>query len=114
MDSDYVRSLPDWAQRFLREGAPQTAAAAAAQMGTARNIATLPQPEKGESFEWTAPNYQAPAPVTYRERPQRQEQTQAQAQQSVRISDAEIRRTADRVYQIIEDRIRRERRRLGL
>ena len=112
MDSEYVRSLPDWAQRFLREGAPQTVAAAAAQMGTARNIAALPQPEKGGSFEWTAPNYQAPAPMTYRERPQRQEQTQAQ--QSIRISDAEIRRTADRVYQIIEDRIRRERRRLGL
>ena len=30
------------------------------------------------------------------------------------ISDAELQRTADRVYRMIEDRIRRERRRLGL
>ena len=30
------------------------------------------------------------------------------------ISEAELQRTADRVYRMIEDRIRRERRRLGL
>ena len=31
-----------------------------------------------------------------------------------KISEAELQRTADRVYRMIEDRIRRERRRLGL
>ena len=35
-------------------------------------------------------------------------------QQAPRISEAELQRTADRVYRMIEDRIRRERRRLGL
>ena len=34
--------------------------------------------------------------------------------EEVRISEAEIQRTADRVYRIIEDRIRLERHRLGL
>lgn len=122
MDSDYVRSLPDWAKRFLQEGAPQTREEAVRRMGTAqrldagqamasaRNIAALSLPESG-AFEWTAPDYRAPAPVEYRERPQRQEQSQPQ---STYISDAEIRRTADRVYRIIEDRIRQERHRMGL
>ena len=35
-------------------------------------------------------------------------------QQAPRISEAELQRTADQVYRMIEDRIRRERRRLGL
>lgn len=121
-DSDYIRSLPDWARRFLQEGAPQTREEAVQRMGTAqrletgqamasaRNIAALSFPA-GEAFEWTAPDYRAPAPVEYRERPQRKEQSQPQ---SAYISDAEIQRTADRVYQIIEERIRRERHRMGL
>lgn len=48
--------------------------------------------------------------MAYREReqaPQRQEPSQ------VHISDAEIQRTADQVYRLIEERLRRERRRLG-
>ena len=42
-ESEYVRKLPDWARRFLREGAQRTGQA----MGSARSIATLP-PQAGE------------------------------------------------------------------
>ena len=78
-------------------------------MGTARNIASLPSQGEGDAVQWTAPNYRPPAaPMTYREKPGREER------QAPRISEAELQRTADRVYRMIEDRIRRERRRLGL
>lgn len=121
MESDYVRDLPDWARRFLREGAPQTQEEAVRRlgtgreqpMGTAQNIAVLPSfsEEAGTAFQWTAPDTRAPAPVEYREPRRQQELSQPQ---SIRISEAEVQRTADRVYRIIEDRIRRERWRLGL
>ena len=105
-ESEYVRSLPDWARRFLRESAPGSA------MGVARDIATLPQPAPEETIQWTAPNYRPPeAPVTLRQPSQPAKPGPAQ---EVHITDAEIQRTADRVYQLLEDRIRRERRRLGL
>ena len=108
-ESAYVKSLPDWARRFLREGAAQSGQS----MGTARNIASLPSQGEGDAVQWTAPNYRPPAaPMTYRERPGREERQAGQ--QAPRISEAELQRTADRVYRMIEDRIRRERRRLGL
>ena len=108
-ESAYVKSLPDWARRFLREGAAQSVQS----MGTARNIASLPSQGEGDAVQWTAPNYRPPAaPMTYREKPGREEQQAGQ--QAPRISEAELQRTADRVYRMIEDRIRRERRRLGL
>ena len=108
-ESAYVKSLPDWARRFLREGAAQSGQS----MGTARNIASLPSQGEGDAVQWTAPNYRPPAaPMTYREKPGREERQAGQ--QAPRISEAELQRTADRVYRMIEDRIRRERRRLGL
>ena len=108
-ESAYVKSLPDWARRFLREGAAQSVQS----MGTARNIASLPSQGDGDAVQWTAPNYRPPAaPMTYREKPGREERQVGQ--QAPRISEAELQRTADRVYHMIEDRIRRERRRLGL
>ena len=104
-----LQNLPDWAKRFLREGAPT--GPGGRTMGVARDIASLPPPETGDSVHWTAPGYQPPeAPMAYRERertPQRREPGQ------IHISDAEIQRTADQVYRLIEERLRRERRRLG-
>ena len=50
------------------------------------------------------------APMAYREKEQNDQTREAG---EVRISDAEIRRAADKVYHMIEERIRRERRRLG-
>lgn len=109
-ESDYVRSLPDWARRFLKSGG--TDSQAARPMGVARDIASLPRSETEDTVEWTAPGYSPPqSPITYREKAREE---QPRKVQEIRITDAEIRRTADQVYRIIEDRIRRERRRLGL
>lgn len=81
-------------------------------MGVARDIATLTPPVPEDTVQWTAPNYRPPeAPVALREKAQ---PTKPSPAQEIRISEAEIQRTADRVYQMLEDRIRRERRRLGL
>lgn len=116
-ESGSIRGLPDWARRFLQEGAPTSVTEAARQMSVSRDmrpaksIAAPAAFGRGETFEWTAPDYRAPAPIEYRETPRREEQNDVQ---NLRISDAEIRRTAERVYQMIEDRIRRERRRIGL
>lgn len=109
-ESDFVRSLPDWARRFLKQS--RTPSAASHTMGVARDIASLPASQEPETTQWVAPNYQPPqAAITHREKKQEERPRQAQ---EVQISEAEIQRTADRVYRIIEDRIRRERRRLGL
>ncbi len=111
MDSDYVRSLPAWAQRFLKEGGAE-AAGSAPQMGVARPIAALSGgTAQQEQVTWTAPQAtRRPAEITYKQ----SEGPQATTAQPGRMSDSELRRTADRVYQMIEERIRRERRRLGL
>lgn len=108
-ESEFVRSLPDWARRFLKQSrspsAPHT-------MGVARDIATVSPPQQAENVQWISPNYRPPqANLTHREKKQEEG---PKAAQEVHISEAEIQRTADRVYRIIEDRIRRERRRLGL
>ena len=110
-ESDFVRSLPDWARRFLRESGGQTGTSAA-PMGVAKDISSRPKEEKtGGEIQWTAPAYRPPeAPITYREK-KREEQT---ARSAPAISEAELQRTADRVYRMIEERIRQERRRLGL
>ena len=108
-ESEYVRSLPEWARNFLRSSAdPQ----AAKTMGVARDISALQAPPAEEDVQWTAPNYRPPdAPIAYREK---KSEASPRAVEEVRISEAEIQRTADRVYRIIEDRIRLERHRLGL
>ena len=106
MESEYVRSLPDWAQKFLRESSGQSLAER--EMVVAQKIASLPPRE--EQVQWTAPNYRPPATIAYREKA---EKTLPRSQPEPGISDAELQRTADRVYRMIEDRIRRERRRLG-
>ncbi len=112
-ESDYVKSLPDWARRFLKEGA--------GSLGTAGSMAvtSIPdavkaQKQKPQMVEWTAPGFhqQPPAETQFKELKPPEDAVGQTGE--VHISDAEIRRTADKVYKIIEDRIRRERRRLGL
>ena len=108
-ESEYVRSLPDWARRFLRESGGQ---GGQSHMGTARDISALPRPAQGEeTVQWTAPGSRPPAPITYREKNREAETRQAAAP---RLSEGELQRAADKIYRIIEDRIRQERRRLGL
>ncbi|MCD7829705.1 MAG: hypothetical protein LUG58_04630, partial [Clostridiales bacterium] len=116
MDSEYVRSLPGWAQDFLKEGRPGAeTSGSGTQMGVARNIAALPTgTAQQEQVTWTAPQAnqanRRPAEITYKQKEEPQDKTA----QTGRMSDSELRRTADKVYQMIEERIRRERRRLGL
>ena len=105
-ESEFVRSLPDWARRFLRENA---AGSEAQSMGVARNISALPEPPGEQQIQWTAPNYRPAPPMNHREK----RQEEPKQPQQVHISEAEIQRTADRVYRILEDRIREERIRLG-
>lgn len=109
-ESSFVRSLPDWARRFLASGTDS--GSATQTMGVARSITSLPQSEPEESIQWSAPNFRPPeAQIAYR---QKGKGETAQETTEVRISDADLQRAADRVYHMIEDRIRRERRRLGL
>ena len=106
-ESDSVRSLPDWARRFLRDS--WTAAPAAQEIGVARQIATLPE-QSTEMVEWSAPNYKPNVPLEHREK---RKEERPQKPQQIHLSEAEIQRAADRVYRILEDRIREERIRLG-
>jgi len=108
-ESDYVRRLPDWARRFLREN--PAAPAGPAELRAARSISSQQTPASAkDQVSWTAPAYAPEAPVSYRQKPAEQKP----AASAPRISDAELQRTADQVYDMIQDRIRRERRRLGL
>lgn len=100
-------ALPEWAQRFLqqppRADSQNTHRFSAAQQQTAGT-----QPGQ---IEWTAPGAMPKAaPVIFREN--RQPETQRPAAPA-RLSDSELRRAADKVYRMIEERLRRELRRSG-
>ncbi len=90
--------LPEWVQRFLKQPP------ASAQNAPERRK----WPEK--QIEWSAPN----APFTqlvFHEKDAAERQHQPQGQ--FRLSDSELRRAADKVYKLIEERLRRELRRKG-
>lgn len=103
--SEYEKSLPGWAQDFLSKNA------VSGGMTVGRPISAFQQPESGEQVQWTAPGaIPRPANVVYREK----EHRPVQELQIPAMSDRELRRTADQVYRLIEERIRRECRRIGL
>jgi len=80
-------------------------------MTTVRPIGAPPQEGGGEHIQWTAPGLgQRPAELSFRQ----QEPAAPASVPSPELSDRELRRAADRVYQMIEDRLRQERRRLDL
>ena len=108
-ESEYVRKLPDWARRFLRSSTGQGGTVPSAPV---KQPTPAGAPQGGEQIRWTAPAYAPPEPMELREktRPARQETPAAPPQ----LSQAELERAADQVYRMIEDRIRRERRRMGL
>lgn len=108
-ESEYVRKLPDWARRFLRSSAGQGGTVPSTPV---KQPTPAGAPQGGEQIRWTAPAYAPPEPMELREkaRPARQETPAAPPQ----LSQAELERAADQVYRMIEDRIRRERRRMGL
>ena len=100
--SNYISTLPDWAQRFLQqpEGASHTAAPP--------KIPNV-QPQQ---MEWTAPQAMPSGTATMVFREPKQEAPQTM-QQSPQLSDYELRRAADKVYHMIESRLRKEFRRSG-
>ena len=107
-ESEFARSLPDWARNFLRNN---TAASRAAPSAAAVHPSISPSAAQ-QPIQWTAPNYRpADPPIAYREK---NKEEPVREKREASISEAQLQRTADRIYQIIEDRIRRERRRLGL
>jgi hypothetical protein len=103
--------LPAWARELLEQnGTPGTGQQTVPFGGTMN-------PESPRQITWTAPGagsvsgkreMSGPAEITYKEPGQAAENNDQPA-----ISDAEIQRTADRVYRLIEERLRRELRRSG-
>ncbi len=127
-ESSYVQSLPGWARDFLKES---YAPAAPVQGQSPASAAAVPpaypppksaaadyppyrafQSQKGAQPQtsWSAPGYAGPAPkMTHRKKPQKPAETPP-----ARFTDAEIRRMANQVYGLLEERLKRDRRRMGL
>lgn len=135
MDSEYIRSLPQWAQELLAKpegGGPAPAAGPAAGGGAG----TWPPSggggqtpgAPGGQIHWSAPNGvglppRVPSPVfssRVGDRADRPAEVDWKApggggtgEGAPPLSEAELRRTADKVYRLIEERLRRELRRSG-
>ena len=110
-ESAATQNLPAWARELLEKPPAQTAGAAPS--GQNRQIQwTAPQAVPVPAARTSPPANAAAVPhsLLHRERGGDDERSSA-AQQAER--EAEIRRTADKVYRIIEERLRRELRRSG-
>lgn len=116
-ESPYVQSLPGWARDFLRDSFEPTKQKQPAQpmpgspaaQGQPGASPARPQAQPASQMVWTAPGYTgATARMTHKKKPEPQETP------PLRFSDAEIRRMANQVYTIIQDRLKRDQRRLGL
>lgn len=116
-ESPYVQSLPGWARDFLRDSFEPTKQKQPAQpmpgspaaQGQSGASPARPQSQPASQMVWTAPGYTgATARMTHKKKPETQETP------PLRFSDAEIRRMASQVYTIIQDRLKRDQRRLGL
>ena len=110
-ESAATQNLPAWARELLEKPPAQTAGAAPS--GQSRQIQwTAPQAVSVPAARTSPPANAAAVPpsLLHRERGGDDERSSA-AQQAER--EAEIRRTADKVYRIIEERLRRELRRSG-
>ena len=110
-ESAATQNLPAWARELLEK--PQAQTAGAAPSGQSRQIQwTAPQAVPVPAARTSPPANAAAVPpsLLHRERGGDDERSSA-AQQAER--EAEIRRTADKVYRIIEERLRRELRRSG-
>lgn len=116
-ESPYVQSLPGWARDFLRDSFEPTKQSQPAQpkpggqpaQGQSGASPARPQSQPASQMVWTAPGYTgATARMTHKKKPEPQETP------PLRFSDAEIKRMANQVYTIIQDRLKRDQRRLGL
>lgn len=116
-ESPYVQSLPGWARDFLRDSFEPTKQKQPAQpmpgspaaQGQPGASPAGPSAQPASQMVWTAPGYTgATARMTHKKKPETQEMP------PLRFSDAEIKRMASQVYTIIQDRLKRDQRRLGL
>lgn len=116
-ESPYVQSLPGWARDFLRDSFEPTKQKQPAQpmpgspaaQGQPCASPAGPSAQPASQMVWTAPGYTgATARMTHKKKPEPQEMP------PLRFSDAEIKRMASQVYTIIQDRLKRDQRRLGL
>ena len=108
-------TLPQWAQELFQRNPPVKAPAG--QSGPTAWSVQPPAAEKagpaGQMMEWTAPGAVPPgAPIALRTR-QPEAQPPQTAAQPPHITEGEVRRAADQIYKIIEERLRRELRRGG-
>ena len=105
-----MQNLPDWAKRFLQQQTPIKSANPMV-WNAQTDASSIPSHHPQQQIQWQAPNaLQQPTNIVYREQGQKQQQP---VQQSPVMTDYELRRTADKVYHLIEDRLRREFRRSG-
>lgn len=105
--SSQTSALPDWAQRFLQQPAGADRQNTQRFSAVQQQTAAVPPGQ----IEWAAPGaVPKAAPIVFRENKQPEAQHPAAP---ARLSDSELRRAADKVYRMIEDRLRRELRRSG-
>ena len=83
---------------------------------TMQTLDLMTQPQiQAQQVVWENPYMRsAPAEMTHHQKnnPQNQQRTQ-QSQPQIRMSDAEIRRAADKVFKLVQEKIVTERRRIG-
>ena len=120
-EDERVQALPPWARRLMdypdtavgqRPGGAVSFGQTAKNAGVSAGVGQLPQlsgPETGRQIQWSAPGgAMPPANICYRE-PRPVETVPGPAP----MGERELRRTADKVYRMIEERLRRELRRSG-
>lgn len=115
--SPYVAMARQLKQTVAREMGERTQAAKAmeekAQPESMQTLDLMTEPQIQEQVVWQNPYMRgAPAEMTYRQK-NAPGKDPRQSSQSVRISDAEIRRTADKVFKLVQEKITAERRRTG-
>lgn len=113
-DSDYIKSLPQWARSFLEEsdrpGGQRTSELqkVKSDMRTARPLGIAQK--KGEESVWMAPSYTSTAvpPNTIVHKIKQPNQALP-----TKLSSAEMNKMANKVYDLVMERVSRERRRMG-
>ena len=110
--SSLARDLRQIVSMQSKTGAAAEAMAEKAAPESMQTINQMSQPLEQNQIVWQNP-YMRGGPVStdYRQKPAPARREQPQPQ--VRISEAEIRRTADRVFKMVQDKIVSERRRIG-
>ena len=108
---DRTEELPKWATALLEKTGVTDTAVHSGVCGGKNTSQNANQVKWNSPIKPAAQNYAQNGPVdlSFKERAEEENRSSSQ----FRITDAELQRTADRVYKIIEERLRRELRRSG-